>query len=237
MSQTLQGRRILVTGAGGGLGPAVVAAASDAGATLVLVDRAREKLDDIAAVHAAAIDSTHGVDLLDPQAVEQFATQLAGSPIDAVLHLVGGWRGGKPLADAPLDDWSWLNDLLVRTTVHIARSFAGQLSSSRHGRFAIISAQQAQAPTSSNAAYAASKAAAEATVLALADEFSGTAATANIVVVPAIVTSSMRASKPDKDWGSFVPAEQIADTLVYLCTDAAAKMNGQRIRLYSGSPS
>ena len=141
------------------------------------------------------------------------------------------------MPEQPLEDWDWLHDLLVRTTVHVARSFAGALAASGHGRFAIISAKEAQAPTSKNAAYASAKAAAEAVVLALANGFKGTAATANIVVVPAILTPAMRAKDPDKDWGAFVPAEDIAEALVHVSSDAAAKMNGQRIRLYSGGPS
>ncbi|MEO8328563.1 MAG: SDR family NAD(P)-dependent oxidoreductase [Candidatus Nanopelagicales bacterium] len=237
MSQPLQGRRVLITGAAGGLGPSVVEAAAEAGASLILLDVTSDRLDPLAAKYQAAVESTHVVDLLDPEAVETFARTVGdGVAVDAVWHLVGGWRGGKSIAEAPLDDWDWLHGLLVRTTVHMARSFAGQLSKSPHGRFVIISAQQAQAPTSTNAAYAASKAAAEATVLALADEFKDGSATANVVVVPAIVTPAMRESKPDKDWGSFVPAEQIAGSLVYLSSDAAAKMNGQRLRLYAGSP-
>ena len=238
MAPPLQGRRVLVTGAAGGLGPSVVAAAADSGARLLLLDVAQERLDDLAATHGTAVESTYVVDLLDPDAVEAFAGQvLATGGVDVVWHLVGGWRGGKPLQQAPLADWEWLHGLLVRTTVHLARSFADQLKSGEHGRFAIISALQAQAPTSTNAAYAAAKAAAEATVLALADGFKGTTATANIVVVPAIVSPAMRESEPDRDWGAFVPAEQIADTLVYVSSAAAGKMNGQRVRLYNGSPS
>ena len=237
MSQPLQDRRILITGAAGGLGPTVVAAAAEAGGSLVLLDVAQDRLAPLATTHAAAVVSTHVVDLLDADAVDAFAQQLAGSGgVDVVWHLVGGWRGGKPIAQAPLEDWEWLQGLLVRTTVHMARSFAAQLAASPHGRFAIISAQQAAAPTSTNAAYAASKAAAEATVLALADDFKDTPATANVLVVPAILTPAMRESKPDKDWGSFVPAEQIAESLVFLSSTAASKMNGQRLRLYSGSP-
>lgn len=235
---SLAGRRVLVTGAAGGLGPTVVAAASAAGARLVLVDVAQERLDALAADHGAAVESTHAVDLLDPDACTAFAAQVtATAPIDAVWHLVGGWRGGVPLQEQSLDDWEWLHNLLVRTTVHVARAFAEPLQTSEHGRFAIISAKEAQAPTSKNAAYATAKAASEAVVLALANGFKGSAATANVVVVPAILTPAMRAKNPDKDWGAFVPAEQIADALVYLSSEAGAKMNGQRIRLYSGGPS
>ena len=235
---TLGGRRVLVTGAAGGLGPTVAAAAAAAGARLVLVDVAQERLDLLAGDFPDAVESTHVVDLLDDDATAAFATQVtATGPIDAVWHLVGGWRGGAPLQDQPLDDWEWLHNLLVRTTVHVARAFAEPLQASEQGRFAIISAKEAQAPTSKNAAYATAKAASEAVVLALANGFKGSSATANIVVVPAILTPAMREKNPDKDWGVFVPAEQIADALVYLSSPAGAKMNGQRIRLYSGGPS
>ena len=235
---TLANRRVLITGAAGGLGPTVISAAVDAGARLVLVDVAQERLDVLTAQYGDAVESTHVVDLLDPAAVDDFAASVAEStPIDVVWHLVGGWRGGTPLPEQPLDDWDWLHNLLVRTTVHVARAFAGALVKSESGRFAIISAKEAMAPTSKNAAYASAKAASEAVVLSLANEFKGTSATANVVVVPAILTPAMREKDPDKDWGAFVPAEQIADSLVYLSSSAAAKMNGQRIRLYTGGPS
>jgi NAD(P)-dependent dehydrogenase (short-subunit alcohol dehydrogenase family) len=235
---TLAGRRVLVTGAGGGLGPTVVAAAAEAGATLVLVDVGQDRLDDLAKQFSGAVEATYVVDLLDPGAVADFAAQITASgPLDAVWHLVGGWRGGTPLAEQPLEDWDLLHNLLVRTTVHVARSFGPHLKSSAHGRFAIISAKEAQAPTSKNAAYASAKAASEALVLALANDFKGTAATANVIIVPAILTPAMRDSDPNKDWGAFVPAKHIADTLVFLTSEAASKINGQRIRLYTGAPS
>lgn len=234
----LSGRRVLVTGAAGGLGPSVVTAAAAAGARLVLLDVAQERLDALASENGDAIESTHVVDLLDDDAVAAFAAEVTASvPIDAIWHLVGGWRGGTPLHEQPLEDWEWLHNLLVRTTVHVARAFTEPLRASQHGRFAIISAKEAQAPTSMNAAYASAKAASEAVVIALANEFMGTSATANVVVVPAILTPAMREKDPDKDWGAYVPAEQIADALVYLASDAGTRMNGQRIRLYSGGPS
>ena len=72
-----------------------------------------------------------------------------------------------------------------------------------------------------NAVYAAAKAASETWTLALADRFKGAGATANIVVVGAIVTPQMRAESPDKDFSTFTPAEEIAEAIAYLCSDAA----------------
>ena len=95
----------------------------------------------------------------------------------------------------------------------------------------IVSPGQAQAPTHTNASYAAAKAAAETWTLALADRFRGTGATANIIVVGSIVTRAMRQESPDKDFSTFTPAEEIAEAIAYLCSDDAASMNGQRVTL------
>jgi NAD(P)-dependent dehydrogenase (short-subunit alcohol dehydrogenase family) len=121
--------------------------------------------------------------------------------------------------------------VLVRTVQHATQAFAPHLLESGRGRFVIVSSSQAQAPTHTNAAYAAAKAASEAWTLALAHRFKGTGATANVVVVGAIVTPEMRAAEPGKDYSTFTPAEEIADAIAYLCSDAAASMNGQRLTL------
>ena len=151
--------------------------------------------------------------------------------VDALLHLVGGWRGGKPIEESPREDWDFLSSLLIDTLQNVTQAFVPHLLASGRGRFAIVGAGQAQSPTNTNAAYAAAKAAAEAWTLALADRFRGTGATANIVVVGSIVSPEMRAEAPDKDFSTFTPAESIADALAYLCSDAAAPMNGQRLTL------
>ena len=61
--------------------------------------------------------------------------------------------------------------------------------------------------------------------------FAGTAATANIVVVDAILTPRILEENPGGDFSSFTPAEHLADGVVFLCSDAAAEMNGQRLSL------
>ena len=95
----------------------------------------------------------------------------------------------------------------------------------------LVSAKQAQAPSNENASYAAAKAAAEAWTLALADGFAGSDATANIIVVDAILTQRMREESPGKEFPTFTPAEHIADAIAFLCSDGAAEMNGQRLPL------
>ena len=234
----LNGRVIAIAGAAGGLGPTVSRRLAEAGASLALTDVDQGRLDEVAAGLALGEERLDAavVDLLDEDAARGWcaaATERFGR-VDALLHLVGGWRGGEPLAEAPLSDYEWLHDLLVRTVQHTTRAFHDALAGSERGRFVLISSSQAQSPDGTNAAYAAAKAAAEAWTLALADSFreAESAATANVLVVNAILTPQMRAENPDKPFRTFTSAEDIAEAIAFLCSDRAAKMNGKRLPLH-----
>jgi len=234
----LENRVIAIAGAGGGLGPLVAQKLADAGAIVAGTDRSQETLDSLAGDLDLPSERWDGrsVDLLDEDATRQWCAALVErfGRVDGLVHLVGGWRGGQPLQEAPLADWELLHDLLVRTVQHTTRAFHDQLVASPHGRYVLVSSKQAQAPTATNASYAAAKAAAEAWILALADGFEGGTATANIVVVDAILTPRMREEQPDEDFPTFTPAEDIAAAIAFLCSDAAKKMNGQRLPLTMG---
>ena len=232
MATTLEGRVIAVAGGAGNLGPTVVGRLASVDAQVCVCGRDQASLDKLATETGHGIE-TDVVDLLDATATKAWADDLAGrrGRVDGLVHLVGGWRGGTPIEDAPLEDWDLLSELLVRTVQHATQAFTPHVLESGRGRFVLVSAGQAQAPTHTNAVYAAAKAASETWTLALADRFRGTGATANIVVVGAIVTPAMRAESPDKDFSTFTPAEEIAEAIAYLCSDAAASMNGQRLTL------
>lgn len=235
---SLNGRVIAIAGAAGGLGPSVAKRLAAEGATLALTDRDQAKLDELAADLALGGDRLDAqvVDLLDGNAAIGWVKAITErfGRVDGLAHLVGGWKGGDPLDTFNLDDYEFLHDLLVRTVIHTTRAFHEPLAASENGRFILISSTQAQGPDGTNAAYGATKAAAEAWTLALADSFSSaeSAATANIVVINAILTPQMREENPDKPYKTFTSAEDIADAVAYLCSDGAAKMNGARLELH-----
>ncbi|MGN6557962.1 MAG: SDR family NAD(P)-dependent oxidoreductase [Solirubrobacterales bacterium] len=238
MSLMLEDRVIAIAGVGGGLGPVVAQRLAAAGTVVAGTDRSQDTLDALAADLGLSPEHWDGraVDLLDEEATRAWCAALVErfGRVDGLVHLVGGWRGGQPLHEAPLSDWELLHDLLVRTVQHTTRAFHDQLATSEHGRFVLVSAKQAQNPSNTNAAYAAAKAAAEAWTLAFADGFAPGSATANIIVVDAILTQRMREENPDAEFPTFTPAEHIAEAIAFLCSDAAGKMNGQRLALTMG---
>ncbi len=232
----LDGRVIAISGVGGGLGPEVARRLAEDGATLAFCDRDADKMAAVGEELGLPKDrlDVRVVDLMDPDDAKAWCDALVErfGHVDGLMHLVGGWRGGDPIESFDMADYDLLHDLLVKTTMYVTRAFHDALAEGGNGRFAIVSSKQAQFPEATNAAYAATKGAAETWTLALADSFKGTGATANIVVINAILTKAMREAHPRKEYPGFTPAEAIADALAFLCSDSAARMNGQRLSLH-----
>jgi NADP-dependent 3-hydroxy acid dehydrogenase YdfG len=226
---------VVVAGAGGGAGTAVVRRLSAAGAIVVTADRSLDSTESLVREIGEAggqIDA-YAVDLLDEDTTRKWADSLTArfGRVDGVVHLVGGWRGGKGITDADLADWDWLSGLLVRTVQNTTRGFHDQLKASPLGRFVLVSAAEASRPTAKNASYAAAKAAAEAWTLAVAASFRGSEAAATIVVVKALVTPQMREAKPDAAFKGYTDVMDLADTIVGLWDKPAEEVNGERIWL------
>lgn len=232
---TLDNKVVAVAGAAGGLGPTVCKRLAEAGATIAATDVDQSKLDELAVGLGLSEErwDGRGADLLSAEGASNWASAINErfGKVDALVHLVGGWKGGEPLATASLDDYEWLHDLLVRTLQHATRAFHDAIAH-EGGRFVLVSSSQAQKPDGTNASYGATKAAAEAWTLALANSLADSGATANIIVVNAILTPAMRENNPDKPFKTFTSVEDIADAVAFLIGDGAAKMNGARLQLH-----
>lgn len=238
----LHGAVIAVAGAGGPAGRAMLHRLAQAGAQVVGADANPERL-------AEAVEEARGesggevtgeiVDLLDPDATRRWAEQIEKDHgrVDGLVHLVGGWRGSPSFPETDLADWDVLHDLLVRTVQHTSLAFHDGLLRSPFGRYVLISAVGASAPTAGNAAYAAAKAAAEAWTLAMADSFrkiggeGGPTAAATVLVVKALVNDQMRAERPNAKFAGFTDVTDLAEAVTDVWNRPAQEVNGNRLWL------
>lgn len=220
-------RVIVITGATGGLGRVVARAFAEQGASLALLSKDQGKLEALAAELKLPPERilARAADLLDPDAVRDAAEAVSAKygRVDALIHLVGGWTGGKTLAESDLEDFSFMLDQHAWTTVHLLRAFAPKLAENRWGRVIAVSSPFATNPSATMGAYALGKAAQETLLLTLADQFKGTSVTANLIQVKSIdIKGTGKGTSPD----------EIVAAMLYLCSDAAGKVNGTRIPLY-----
>ena len=125
---------VAISGAAGLLGPAVVRAFHDAGAALAVSGRSRDKLVrllDSARVSAdARLESE--VDLRDPRAAAAWAAEVRArfGKVDALVHLVGGYKAGTSVSEIEPEAWQELQAMLVGTTLNVVqeRIYRGGLS-------------------------------------------------------------------------------------------------------------
>jgi NAD(P)-dependent dehydrogenase (short-subunit alcohol dehydrogenase family) len=223
----LENRVIAITGATGGLGKVVAHVFARQGAALALLSTDQDKLDAL----ARGLDlpperiMTHAADLTDPDAVRDSAEAVSAKfgRVDALIHLVGGWTGGRTIVESGLDEFQSMLEQHAWTTVHLLRAFSPKLVANGWGRVIAVSSNSASNPPAKRAAYGLAKAAQEALLLSLANEFKGTNLTANVIQVYAIdVDGSGQGTSP----------EEIAAAMLYLCSDEARKLNGAKIPLY-----
>ncbi|MCU1406517.1 MAG: alcohol dehydrogenase [Glaciihabitans sp.] len=204
------GRIVLVAGATGSAGTATVAALRASGATVVAVGSNAQRLGDVAA------DASYVCDLTDFAAVTELAARVRSEvgPVDGLIHVVGGWRGGQ--SDS---DWQFLESRILTTLRSTSIAFRDDLTASPAGRLAIVSSPAAESPTWSNANYATAKAAAEAWVAALASGWAkaGTAAAVTYVV------------RSIGDGDGETPAGVLAGCMVDLWGAPAHELNGSRV--------
>ncbi|AVZ71671.1 short-chain dehydrogenase [Streptomyces lunaelactis] len=239
----LEGAVVAVAGAAGPAGRATLLRLAEAGATVVASDadaaRLAEAVDAARYAHGGATVTGDTVDLLDLNATREWAdkTEKEFGRIDGLVHLVGGWRGSASFTETDLADWQLLEKLLIRTVQHTSLAFHDGLLRSDRGRYLLISAAGASNPTAGNAAYAASKAAAEAWTLALADAFrkaggeAGPKAAAAILVVKALVHDAMRAERPNAKFAGFTDVTELAEAIAGVWDRPAREANGQRLWL------
>lgn len=218
---------IVVTGATGALGSLAARTFAGRGDSLALFDNDPQKLDaltrDLKLPNERLLPLI--VDLRRGDAVRSAAEAVAAKfgRLDALIHLVGGWVGGRTFPESSTDDLESMLGQHVWTTFHLFQAFAPPLAAHGWGRVMIVSASTVPNPPGKTGAYSAAKAAQENLVLSLASELKDNGVTANIIQVKAIDVKG--------EGKGTTPAEIVA-CMTYLFSDEAAKINGARIPLY-----
>jgi NADP-dependent 3-hydroxy acid dehydrogenase YdfG len=231
----VRGRRVVVAGATSASGTAACAALADAGAQVVALGSNAGRLDELA-LRVPGI-ATEVCDLADSSAVDTLALRLsAWGPIDGLVHLVGGWVGGRGIPGQTDDGWTTV-EASFRTLRNTTRAFYPALVASEAGRVAFVSSTSVDSPTASAADYTAAKAASESWMRSLAHGFrsdqgeSALRAAAVVFVVKALVDDGMRARSPEKTFPGFTDVGTLASAVVGLWDAPAGELDGARIRL------
>ena len=224
-----QGKTVMVTGAAGNLGRAVVDAFASRGANLVLLVR---DVAQTAAVFGAGSERLMFVkaDLLDGDqvgvAVASAKARFGG--IDVLCNLAGGFRMGSPVHETTDRDWEFLLDINGRTLLHMARAVVPVMMG-RGGKIVNVGAAAAQKGAAQMGAYIASKSAVIRLTESMAAELRTHDINVNCVLPTIIDTPENRKSMPNADPLKWVAPADLANVIVFLASPASRAIYGAAI--------
>jgi NAD(P)-dependent dehydrogenase (short-subunit alcohol dehydrogenase family) len=239
MVTSLEDRVILVAGATGSLGSAIVREfATQSAAKLALVSHSEEQLKQLVQDSGLAEERifVYPADVTDPDEVEALLAAVLDhyGQLHALLNTVGGWSGGQRVEDTSLEDWNRMMTLNLQSAFLLSRAVLPPLLEAGWGRVVHTSSKSALDPRSTVGGYAVSKMGVITLTEVIAAGLKGTGVTANVVLPSTIDTPGNRLAMPRADFDRWVPPEHIAATMHFLCSDAGASINGARIPIYGG---
>lgn len=227
----LAGKTALITGGAGALGVAVVAAFVEAGAQVAVADRAGNGLAALAQRHPQTLPLA--VDARDPVAIEDAVarTRAQFGRLDIVVHLVGGYAGGRVVATSP-ERWREQLDLNLTTTFLTMRAALPPMLEQGGGVLLAVGSRPAVGPAAGNAAYAVAKLGVIKLMQTIDEEHRKDGIRANVVLPSVIDTPANRSSMPTADASKWVKPTEIAAVLRFLAGDEARSISGAVIPVY-----
>ncbi|GAA1738481.1 2,3-dihydro-2,3-dihydroxybenzoate dehydrogenase [Luedemannella helvata] len=256
MSDRLDGRVAIVTGAARGIGAAVAARLAELGAVVVAADRDAAGVSRMVEHLRAGGDRAYAypLDVRDTAAVEATVStvELDIGPIAILVNAAGILRTG-PLTALTDADWAELVDTNAGGVLRMSRAVAGPMRSRRHGCILTVGSNAAGVPRADMAAYAAAKAAATHLTRCLGLELARDGVRCNVVAPGSTNTAMLRSmlteeyglddvigGSPDRfklgiPLGRLAQPGDIADAVAFLASDRARHITMQQLYVDGGA--
>lgn len=240
----LDGKRVLVTGAGRGLGAACAEAIAEAGAHVILLSRSAEPLERVKAKIQAAGGSAETV-VQDVTDIDRTAAAIATiGPVDGLVNNAGS-NQPEPFADVSVETYDRLFGVNVRACFFVAQAVVkGMISAGIKGTIVNMSSQMGHVGAPNRTVYCAGKHAVEGLTKAMAWDLGAHGIRVNTVCPTFVETPLTRPFFDDPAFkadtlarlalGELGQLEDVAAATLYLISPASGSVTGSSILVDGG---
>jgi NAD(P)-dependent dehydrogenase (short-subunit alcohol dehydrogenase family) len=228
-------KTVLITGGTGALGHIVAERFLQEGATVAssyLFDNELSHLSESFRKNVFVVrgDVTEDEDVvaLFQQVIKKFGK------VDILINIVGGFLGGTPIAKVSTKDWDFMMNINLKSVFLCSREFLRNIDGRPYGRIINMAAMPVYKPSAGRGPYSVSKAGVVMATQVLGEELKGTGITANAIAPSILKTPSNIASMGEENANKWVEPEQVAETILFLCSDHAKSINGIVIPIFGG---
>lgn len=176
------------------------------------------------------------VDCTDAEATNEFFDEAVAAfgPINVMASLVGGWAGGRDVAETSDVRLDRMIDLNLRTAWNTARA-AIPLMSEEWGRIVLMGSKHAIDSPAGQAAYNVAKAGVLALSKSVAIELLDTNTTCNALMPSVINTDATRAALPYADYVNWPQPAEIADVIAFVASPESKVINGAFVPVWGSA--
>jgi len=232
------GKIIVVTGAAGNLGQAVVRAFLDQGGSVCALDyqmgRLTEVFTDIQDPNLKLFEEVDVTDLDSLKAISGNIHDYNGN-VDVLVNTVGGFSSGEPVHELSASTWRKMLNLNVISFINCSKIFIPDMLEKNKGKVITIGAKSSLKGGAKSGAYAASKAALLRLTESMAEELKSHNIQVNCVLPSTIDTPQNRDAMPQADFSKWVSPGKIAEVILFLCSSAAEEITGAAIPVYGST--
>ncbi|HKD69277.1 MAG TPA: SDR family NAD(P)-dependent oxidoreductase [Candidatus Binataceae bacterium] len=152
--------------------------------------------------------------------------------IDALVNLVGGFWGGKPISETTLDEWQAMFDINLKPTFMCCKAVVPIMQKNKFGRIVSVASRSGLMGAGDFAAYAIAKGAIATFTYSLAEEVLNDGVLVNAIAPSTIDTEANRKAMPNAKHERWVKPEAIANTLSFLCSESNQVTSGAVVPVY-----
>ena len=226
-------RIVLITGGTGALGRAITKAFLTSGATVIssyIVDREIDQLEtqikSVVHLIKADIGKEEEVKKLVSSVLDKYGQ------INILVNVVGGYIGGKSVTELDEKEWDLMMNMNLKSAFLISKNVIPQMISSENGKIIHISSRSGLKSTGYDSAYAASKSGLIRLVESLSEEAKELHINVNCIMPSTIDTEANRNAMPNADHSRWVKPQDLANIVLFLCSEDAKAITGAAIPTY-----